>query len=78
MRYFLQLLLFTDSLILPGGIDFCAVYFSVSYWNRSFTQQILVTVVPRTSKISKSTSLFTGLAQGILFSRISSVELHQQ
>ena len=30
MRYFMQLLLFTDSQILPGRIDFCAVYFSVS------------------------------------------------
>ena len=30
MRYFLQLLLFNDSQILPGWIDFCAVYFSVS------------------------------------------------
>jgi len=30
MRYFLQLLLFNDSQILPGRIDFCAVYFSVS------------------------------------------------
>ena len=42
MRYFLQLLLFNDSQILPGRIDFCVVYFSVSlgieaFWNRSVT-----------------------------------------
>ena len=57
MRNFLQLLLFTGSQILLGRIDFSAVYFSVSNWNRSFKQQILVRVVPRTSRVSKSTSL---------------------
>ena len=37
IRYFLQLLLFTDSQILPCRTDFCAVYFPVNDWNRSFT-----------------------------------------
>jgi len=37
MRYFLQVLRFADSQIFPGRIDFCAVYFSVNNWNRSFT-----------------------------------------
>jgi len=57
MSNFLQLLLFTGSQILPGRIDFSAAYISVSNWNRSFMQQIFVRVVPRTSKVSKSTSL---------------------
>jgi len=57
MRYFLQLLLFIDSQILPSRTYSCAVYFMVNNWNISFTYQILVGVVPVTPTVSKSTSL---------------------
>jgi len=35
MHYILQLLHFTDSQILPRGIHFCAVYFSVNNWKEA-------------------------------------------
>jgi len=35
MHYFLQLLLFTDSQILPRRIHFCAVYYSANNWKEA-------------------------------------------
>ena len=64
MRYFLQLLLFSDTQILPSRIDFCTVYFSVNNCNRSFTQQSLV---KSCTQNSERFEIDIAGAQGIFF-----------